>query len=250
VGVMASLKSNGAPLDVKTSMQSAGTLVSGQVSQLLQFEIEVMDNAAAGTYPLDVNLIYQYQKDVQVEGDATSNKIDCNMLYQEIDEKHTIFITIIEEANFEVINVDSELLPDSSGLLRITYKNIGEETASIATSRLRLSDPLSSTDYTAFLGDLNPGDEIVAIFSIDVDPDASYKTYSIKTEIEYEDLKGNTRISDTIYVPAQVREPDNRGAMFQNPLLIGTFMVIMIVLVIIYTYKKSHDDRVGDGNRN
>ncbi|MGP8322036.1 MAG: COG1361 S-layer family protein [Methanosarcinaceae archaeon] len=239
VGVIAYLKPDGAPLDIKTPPQSAGTLVSGQVSQLLQFEIEVLDNATAGTYPLSVNLTYQYQKDVQVDGNATSNNIDYNMLYRNIDEKHTIFITIIEEADFEVTNVDSELFPDSSGILKITYKNIGDETASIATARLRLSNPLSSTDYTAFLGDMKPGDEVVAIFSIDVDPDASYKTYSIKTEIEYDDFKGNTRISDTIYVPAQVREPDNRGKMIQNPLLIGA-AIIMILLITIVLASRMH----------
>lgn len=240
VGIIAYLQPNGAPLDIKTAPQSAGTLVSGEVSQPLQFEIKVLDDAAAGKYPLNLNLTYQYQKDVQVDGEATSNQIDYNMLYQEIEEKHIIFITIKKEADFEVTNVDSELLPDSSGLLRITFKNTGEETASIATARLRLSDPLSSTDHTAFFGDLKPDDEIVAVFRIDVDADASYKTYSIKTEIEYEDSEGNTRISDTIYVPAQVSKPPESG--FQNPLLFGAVIIIIILAALAYRYKKKHED--------
>ncbi len=247
LGVMASLQPNGAPLDIKTPPQSAGTLVSGQVSEPLQFEIKVLDDAAAGTYPLNVNLTYQYQKDVQVDGNATSNQIDYNMLYQEIDERHIIYITIKEEADFEVTNVDSELLPDSSGLLRITFKNTGEETATIATARLRLSDPLSSTDYTAFLGDLEPGDEVVAVFNIDVDADASYKTYSIKTEIEYEDSEGNTRISDTIYVPAQVREPQEIGGIFQNPLLLGAVIIIIVLAASAYRYMKKREGGGGEG---
>ncbi len=245
VGVVASLQPNRAPLDIKTPPQSAGTLVSGQVSQPLQFEIKVLDDAAAGTYPLNVNLTYQYQKDVQVEGNATSNQIDYNMLYQDIDERHIIYITIKEEADFEVTDVDSELIPDSSGLLSITFKNTGEETATIATARLRLSDPLSSTDYTAFLGDLKPGDEVVAVFSIDVDADASYKTYSIKTEIEYEDSEGNTKISDTIYVPAEIREPQVREGMFQNPLLIGAAIILLAILA--YRYMKKREAGSGEG---
>ncbi len=245
VGVVASLQPNRAPLDIKTPPQSAGTLVSGQVSQPLQFEIKVLDDAAAGTYPLNVNLTYQYQKDVQVEGNATSNQIDYNMLYQDIDERHIIYITIKEEADFEVTDVDSELIPDSSGLLSITFKNTGEETATIATARLRLSDPLSSTDYTAFLGDLEPGDEVVAVFSIDVDADASYKTYSIKTEIEYEDSEGNTKISDTIYVPAEIREPQVREGMFQNPLLIGAAIILLAILA--YRYMKKREAGSGEG---
>ncbi len=247
VGVVASLTLNGTPLDIKTPPQSAGTLVSGQVAGPLQFEIKVLDNAAAGTYPLNVNLTYQYQKDVQVDGNATTNQIDYNMLYQEIDERHIIYITIKEEADFEVTNVDSELLPDSSGLLSITFKNTGEETATIATARLRLSDPLSSTDYTAFLGDLEPGDEVVAVFNIDVDADASYKTYSIKTEIEYEDSEGNTKISDTIYVPAQVREPQEIGGIFQNPLLLGAVIIIIVLAASAYRYMKKREGGGGEG---
>ena len=246
VGVMAYLQPNEAPLDIKTAPQSAGTLISGQVSGPLQFDIKVLDDAAAGTYPLNVNLTYQYQKDVQVDGNATSNQIDYNMLYQEIEEKHTIFITIKKEADFEVTNVDSELLPDSSGLIRITFKNTGEETASIATARLRLSDPLSSTDHTAFLGDLKPDDEIVAVFSIDVDADASYKMYSIKTEIEYEDSEGNTRISDTIYAPAQVRKPPESVGIFQNPLLFGA-VIIIVLAASAYIYMKKREGGGGEG---
>ena len=248
LGVVAYLSSNGAPLDIKTAPQSAGTLVSGQVSGPLQFEIKVHDDAAAGKYPLNVNLTYQYQKDVQVDGNATSNQIDYNMLYQEIEETHTIFITIKKEADFEVTNVDSELLPDSSGLLRITFKNTGEETASIATARLRLSDPLSSTDHTAFLGDLKPDEEVVALFRIDVDADAGYKTYSIKTEIEYEDSEGNTRTSDTIYVPAQVREPQEIGGIFQNPLLLGAVIIIIVLAASAYRYMKKREGGGGESN--
>lgn len=234
VGVMVSLSAKDAPLDIKTPSQSAGTLVSGQVSQPVQFEIKIWEEATAGTYPLEVNLSYQFQKDVQVEGDVDSNQIDRNLLYQEVNESHNIFVVIREQADFEVIEVDSELLPGSSGILSMKFNNTGEETAFRATARLRLSDPLSSTDYTAFLGDIEPGDEVQAMFNIDVDPDATAKTYSIKTEIEYEDHEGKTTVSDTIYVPAQVGEPEDRGAIYQNPFLVGGGLLILAALAYVY----------------
>jgi hypothetical protein len=239
VGVMVSLSAKDAPLDIKTASQSAGTLVSGQVSQPMQFEIKIWEGATAGTYPLEVNLSYQFQKDVQVEGNATNNQIDRNILYQEVNESHNVFIIIREQADFEVMEVNSELLPESSGILSIKFKNTGEETASRATARLRLSDPLSSTDYTAFLGDMEPGDEVQAMFNIDVDPDATAKTYSIKAEIEYEDHEGKTKVSDTIYVPAQVGEPEDRGAIYQNPFLLGGSLLILAALA--YGYMKRRE---------
>jgi hypothetical protein len=124
------------------------------------------------------------------------------------------------------------------------FNNTGEETAFRATARLRLSDPLSSTDYTAFLGDIEPGDEVQAMFNIDVDPDATAKTYSIKTEIEYEDHEGKTTVSDTIYVPAQVGEPEDSGAIYQNPFLLGGGLLILAALA--YGYMKRREG--GSGN--
>lgn len=244
VGVVAYLTKKDAPMDIKTPPQSAGTLISGQVSEPLQFEIDVWDNATAGTYLMKVNLSYQFQKDVQVEGNSTTNQIDYNMWYQDVKETHDIFITIRKQAHFEVTDVQSELMPDSSGILSIKFRNIGEETASRATARLRLSDPLSSTDYTAFMGNMAPGDESVAKFNIDVDADATAKTYSIKTEIEYEDAEGKIRVSDTIYVPALVRESEDRGGILQNPLLLAVGALALVVL--IFTCLKIRDG--GRGN--
>ena len=50
VGIVASLSAGDAPVDIKTPPQSAGTLVSGQVSQPLPFEIKIWDSAPAGEY--------------------------------------------------------------------------------------------------------------------------------------------------------------------------------------------------------
>jgi hypothetical protein len=238
VGVMASLSAEGAPLDIKMPTQSAGTLLSGQVSEPLQFEIKVWDSAAAGTYPLKVDLTYQFQKDVQVDGNATSNKVDYSMLYQEVNESHDVFIIIREQADFEATEVDSELLPGSQGILSITFKNTGTQTASRATARLRLSDPLSSTDYTAFMGDMLPGEDVQASFKIEVDSDATAKTYPIKTEIEYEDSEGKTMISDTIYVPAEVREPEEKAKILKNPFLLGGGLLVLAALAYLYLKRR------------
>ena len=245
VGVIASLSAEGSPLDIKTPPQSAGTLRSGQVGEPLQFEIKVWDGAAAGRYPLLVNLTYQFQKDVQVDGNATSNKVDYIMLYQEVTESHDVSIIVRKQADFEAVEVDSDLLPGSSGILSITFRNTGEETASGATARLRLRDPLSSTDYTAFMGDMLPGDDVRTRFNIDVDSDATAKTYSIKAEIEYEDSEGKTMLSDTIYVPAQVREPEEKAGILENPFLMGGGVLVLAALMI-YLYMK----RRGGGSSN
>lgn len=238
VGVVACLSAGDAPVDIKTPPQSAGTLVSGQVSHPLPFEIKIWDSAHAGKYTLEVNLTYQFQKDVQVDGNASNNQIDYNMLYQHVNETHEIFIIVKEQADFEATEITSDLLPGKPGILSITFHNTGEETASMATARLRLSNPLSSTDYTAYLGDMEPGDQVRARFNIDVDPEAIPKAYSVKAEIEYEDAEGQMRISDIIYVPAQVRDQDERGGIFGNPLLLGAGLIVIAALIFIYMKRR------------
>ncbi len=238
VGVVACLSAGYAPVDIKTPPQSAGTLVSGQVCQPLPFEIKIWDSAPAGKYRLEVNLTYQFQEDVQVDGNASNNQIDYNMLYQHVNETHEVFIFIKEQADFKAIEVTSDLLPGEAGILSITFHNTGEETASRATARLRLSDPLSSTDYTAFLGDMEPGNESRAMFNIDVDPDAIPKAYSVKAEIEYEDAEGQTRISDIIYVPAQVRDQEEGRGIFDNLYLLGAGLIVIAVLIFMYLKRR------------
>lgn len=244
VGVVASISEGDAPVDIKTPPQSAGTLVSGQVCQPLPFEIKIWDNAPAGKYTLEVNLTYQFQEDVRVDGNASNNQIDYNMLYQHVNETHEIFIIVKEQADFEATEVTSDLLPGKPGILSIIFHNTGEEKASRASARLRLSDPLSSTDYTAFLGDMEPGDESRAMFNIDVDPDAIPKAYSVKAEIEYEDAEGQTRISDIIYVPAQVGDQEEGEGIFSNPYLLGAGLIAIAVLIFIYL-KRQKEGGIG-----
>jgi hypothetical protein len=186
-GVVAELQTKGAPLDIKTPVQSAGNLVSGQVSEPLQFEIDIWKNATAGTYPLEVKLNYQYQKDVYVEGDVNQNRIDSKVRYQEVNETREVFVVVKEEADFEIINVESELSPGETKPVSMTFRNTGEKTASRAMARLRLSDPLSGKDYTTFLEDVEPKEEVRTVFNIEVDADATPKAYPIKAEVESED---------------------------------------------------------------
>ncbi|KKH98805.1 hypothetical protein EO95_14340 [Methanosarcina sp. 1.H.T.1A.1] len=245
-GVVADLQAKDAPLDIKTPAQSAGSLASGQVSEPLQFEIEVWKNASAGTYPLQVELSYQYQKDVYVEGDASNNMIDSELLYQEVNETHEVFVVIKKEADFEVINVENELYPGKAGTVSMTFKNTGEETASRAMARLRLSNPLSSTDYTAFLEDVEPEEEVRAVFNIDVDTDATPKSYPIKAEVEYEDVEGETRVSDTIYVPAEVKEVREEKGILRYFLLLGAG-IGLVAVAYFFLERRRKEGKIREG---
>ena len=68
--------------------------------------------------------------------------------------------------------------------------------------------------------------------------DAIPKAYSVKTEIEYENAKGQTRTSDIIYVPAQVRDQEDGKGIFDNPYLPGAGLVIIAALIFIYLKRR------------
>lgn len=211
VGILATLKSDNPSITVKSGPQEAGTLQQGkQSSNPVKFTVEISKNAPAGIYPLTLDLSYKYQKNAAVTGD----ELDANtgmvtnqgvgIWYENVTQSQTIQVEVKNEPYFEVTEVNGSVYPDEGGMLYVTYKNIGEEPAKDATVRLSASDPFSTTDDQAYLGTLNPGDSVVAVFNMDVDKTATPKPYSLDSEILYEDAEGHNQISDSVKVNTQV----------------------------------------------
>jgi len=213
IGILATLKSDNPNIKVKSGSQEAGTLKQGkQSASPTQFTIEINKDTPAGIYPLTLDLSYQYQNNVQVGGDdfdsvtgLVTNK-EVGLWYENKTQTQTINIEVKKEPYFEVTNVTGDLYPDKGGMLYVTYKNTGEETAKDATVRISASDPFSTTDDQAYLGNLKPGDSAVAVFDMGVDETATAKPYSISSEIFYEDADGHDQTSDTINVNTKVLE--------------------------------------------
>jgi len=211
VGILTTLTSNNPNITVKSGSQEAGTLQQGkQSASPAKFAIEISKNAPAGTYPLNLQLSYKYESNVQVSGDNldTSTGLVTNqgvgVWYENKTQNQTIEIQVKKEPYFEVTQVNGSLYPDKGGMLYVTYKNSGEEPAKDATVRLSASDPFSTTDDQAFLGTLKSGDSAVATFNLAVDKTATPKPYSLDSEILYKDTEGHNQISDSIKIDTQV----------------------------------------------
>jgi hypothetical protein len=211
VGILATLKSDTPYIKVKSGPQEAGTLQQGKQSAApTKFTIEISEDAPAGIYPLNLGVAYKYQKNVQVSGDEfdTSTGMVSNqgvgIWYENATQNQTITVQVKKEPYFEVTNITGSLYPGEGGMLQVTYKNTGEEPAKDATVRVSSSDPFSTTDDQAFLGNLKPEESAVAIFNMDVDDTATPKPYSLNSEILYEDKDGHDQISDSVKVNTQV----------------------------------------------
>ncbi len=244
-GILATLTSDDPNIKVKSGAQQAGTLKQGkQSSSPTKFTIEINKNASAGTYPLNLKLAYQYQNNIQLGGDEydpttgiVTNK-DVGIWYENKTQTQTIYVEVKEEPYFEVTNVTGDLYPGEGGMLRVTYKNTGEEPAKDATVRLSAADPFSTTDDQAYLGTLNPGGEAVAVFDMDVDETATPKPYSLSSEIMYEDSDGHDQVSDTIKINTEVLEAEKSLPGYQ----FGTGIAFVALAACFVLFRKKQQE--------
>lgn len=232
IGIVAMLSSQSPYITVKSGPQEAGSLPSGQQTEdPVQFNIEISKNAPAGTYPLNLQLYYGYQQDVQISGDDETDlgitNMEVGLWYSVGQQNQTISIKVDNEADFEVVNATGTLYADADGMLRVTYKNTGEMTAKDATVRISVDDPFSTTDDQAFLGTLEPGQTADALFKLKVDEMAVAKAYSINSEIKYEDEDGHSQISDTIKIKTETLPAKSFGES------VPAYTVVIVAIGIV-----------------
>jgi hypothetical protein len=251
IGIVSVLTSDNPYIKVKSGPQEAGSLPSGeQTENPVKFSIEISKNAPAGVYPLELQLYYGYQQDVQISGDDETDlgitNMEVGLWYSVGQQNQTIDIKVGNEAYFEVVNVTGTLYADADGMLSVTYKNTGEMTAKDATVRISVDDPFSTTDDQAFLGTLAPGETAEALFKLKVDEMAVAKAYSINSEIKYEDEDGHSHISDTIKIKTEAQPARSFGESLSN--YTGLFVVIAIVIIavgVFFIYRKQKEVKTG-----
>ena len=244
VGILSTLTSDNPNITIKSGPQEVGTLQQGkQSASPTEFTIEISKNAPAGLYPLNLQLSYKYQSNVQVSGDNldTATGLVTNqgvgVWYENKTQNQIIMVQVKKEPYFEVTQVNGSLYPAKGGMLYVTYINSGEEPAKDATVRLSASDPFSTTDDQSFLGTLKPGESAVASFNLAVDKAANPKPYSLDSEILYEDTEGHNQISDSVKVNTQVL-PAEKSKLPGFELGTGLAFVALAACFIVLRKKK------------
>jgi hypothetical protein len=220
------------PIKVKSGPQQAGSINGDKGERkTARFNIEIDENAPAGTYPLILATSYMYQKNAQVSGNVSDSRTDVNLWYDTLDQTQVIYITVKKLADFEITNVSSDLRAgEDDRVLSITYRNTGEETATDAVARISVTDPFSSTDDQAYLGTLAPGESVTSIFVLDTDSGAAIKSYGIDTEIRFTDSTGKSRISESMTATATIA-PLIPTSEKVKPYILPAVLLILLVLV-------------------
>jgi len=95
---------------------------------------------------------------------------------------------------------------------------------------LTFSMTFSTTDDTAYIGTLQPGESGLAKFKISVDADAVPKPYILEVEVQYWDSLGNSYTSDTMRATVTVQQPS--GLSTTAIILISLAGVVVVVVLL------------------
>jgi hypothetical protein len=173
-----------------------------------RFKVSVSRDATSQTYPLDVFVVYKDH-----EGDTrTSDPV-------------TVGIPVGGKISFEVASEHGAVTPGQKKVIEVEYRNIGDATAYNAQARISAVDPFTSNDDTAYLGDLAPGQTVIARYEVSVDGSATLKEYGLDSEIRYRDALDNSQISDTMKVRVKVVE--GSGPVYTNPVVIIAIIAVL-----------------------
>jgi len=179
-----------------------GTFDAGARVQT-EFKVAVSDDAIAKTSPLTILVNYRDKNDVERTGTVTAG------------------VQISPDIQFEIVDteVDGTLSPGGNVELVVSVKNLSDTDLNDAVARINAIDPFSSTDDTAYIGDLPAGASGTARFKLSADDDATPKAYGIDLEVKYRDGNGDSYTSDSMKATVEVVE--NRGLPLETIMLIA-----------------------------
>jgi hypothetical protein len=176
-----------------------------------KYKVAISSEAEKQTYPVDLVVMYENR-----DGDVVTTATE------------TIGIPVGGKISFSVTSGMVEVLQGSQGVIEVEYQNIGDTIAYNAQTRLSVVQPFQSSDDTAYLGDLKPGEKATARYQVSVDDAAIAKEYTLDTEVRYRDALDNSQGSDTFNVPVQVQAKPASGGLMQALAVMGFIALIGI----------------------
>jgi hypothetical protein len=214
-------RNGNSPIVPSDSSVFIGDFPSGSIVEC-RYKVSISGNAERQTYPVDIVVFYKNK-----DGDFVMSRGD------------TVGVPVGSKVDFEVVSPPAEMNPGSRKVINIEYRNTGETTVYSAQGRISAVDPFTSNDDIAYLGDLKPGDSIVASYEVSVDRSATIKEYGLDSEIRYRDALDNTYISDTMKIKVNVKSPSGIASVLSNPVYISIIVAGIIgIMYLIYHYRQ------------
>ncbi|MCJ7443604.1 MAG: hypothetical protein MUO26_03585 [Methanotrichaceae archaeon] len=219
---------NNEMVKVVSGAQSISFLPSGSVA-LLNFSISA-ESMPEGWQELFLEVEYEHQVDVSVFNGVSSplyqldkNFLPIRMLFESVD------------GPLKVLSVKSDLHPGGEDLLLASIKNMGLEVMENSSARLIAAPPFRSSTEAISLGDIKPGDLVVATLPISIEDNARPDQYELSLHIMHRN--GTVALS----IPLTIRNKDNPITHYWFWLI--AFMVLVLASAIIVASSKKRPPR-------
>ncbi|MGA2670871.1 MAG: hypothetical protein ABSF21_05610 [Dehalococcoidia bacterium] len=192
------------------------------------------------------------QLKVAVSKDAIAKDSSVGILIKYKDDRDvlrqsllTVGVMVEGKLNFEVqtVQVDGRLTPGSERVITIPIVNAGDYEAKDAVAKINIVNPFatapfSTTDDTAYVGTLQPGESGSAMFKISVDADAVPKPYVLEVEVQYWDSLGNSYTSDTVRATVTVQQPSGLSTTAIVLISLAGVVVVVVLLSVMRRRRK------------
>ncbi len=200
------------PLSTLSSEYYLGNVVPGK-EYVAIFKVEALKDAVAVVYPATLVIKYKSLNE-----------------WTETDPIR-IGIKVNPKIRFEVIGVP-KIAQGEEKIVTVKIKNLGNFTVREATARITIVDPFTSTDDTAYIGTLRPGESKNISFKLKVDRDATPKLYGLNLEVKYKDPEGDWAISEPTKMVIEVTPAK------PNYALLGGILGVIVLTAIGYLLRR------------
>lgn len=175
----------------ETTEYSIGTLAPGETTTA-SFSLDVSDGASPTPRQFTVQMHYDESDGDRVAANPQSISVDVAP----------------EKPVFDVAITDGEVPMGETASVTVRIENTDDETLSGINAKAFTDAPVTITDDSAYVGELDPGESTTLEFGIAAPGDAQLKQYPISMDFQYTDADGDTELTDTYDVPVTVVESE------------------------------------------
>lgn len=175
------------PFQPVSRRASVGDLEPGE-SKEASFRVEIGDRAVSQTYPVVGHVEYQDEFDETRSSSAVTGSVDVG-----------------PERDIQVRGSPA-VAAGATKTVEFEVENTGDGAMQDAVARINVDTPLSTSDDTAYVGDLEGGESANVSFRVSVDGDATPKNYSVDVVAKYDNAFGDKVVTDVRKAPVEVEE--------------------------------------------
>ena len=190
--VVTSIDAEDSPIIVKTGEKSVGNIPESNPKSV-PFDIEVPDDAATGTYEIEVDFEYTYTSKAR-SGVPNENNIQTT---QSRSRTEDVKIKITDDARFRVTDINSTLRVGEEGDITGEIQNIGGEDATNAEVQFPTeAENLFPQETAVAVGDIEAGESAEFRIPIEVGSEAEAVPKRFDLPVSFRDENGIRQTDD------------------------------------------------------